>query len=113
LRRWKDERLITGVKTATGNRFEFQYAGHLDSSFNEETTRENNKRRQNEEAASRSGKMIWTKNLNQQEPLFHFAVPALYFQTFKSLTEEWVELSVEIAKLRKKAEKKNSKKASS
>jgi hypothetical protein len=25
--------------------------------------------RQNEEAASRSGKMIWTKNLNQKEPL--------------------------------------------
>ena len=35
------------------------------------------------------------------------------YQTFKSLTEEWVALSVEIAKLRKKAEKKNSKKASS
>ena len=25
--------------------------------------------RQNEEAASRSGKMIWTKKLNQEEPL--------------------------------------------
>ncbi|MBN2526834.1 MAG: hypothetical protein JXR76_10615 [Deltaproteobacteria bacterium] len=35
------------------------------------------------------------------------------YQTFKRLTEEWVELSVEIAKLRKKAEKQNSKKESS
>ena len=35
------------------------------------------------------------------------------YQTFKRLTEEWVELSVEIAKLRKKAEKQKSKKESS
>lgn len=35
------------------------------------------------------------------------------YQDFKKLTEEWVALSVEIAKLRKKAEKKNSKKTSS
>lgn len=29
----------------------------------------NTKGRQNEEAASRSGKMAWTKNLNRKEPL--------------------------------------------